>query len=90
MGKYIVTTGQNIYDVALHLTGSIEGIIDLMLSNPTLSRMIPCIAVTSFPIRTVLLSMRRWWRNTAVTELSRQAGNAGFTPNTLQDVSACS
>ena len=37
MGKYIVTTGQNIYDVALHLTGSIEGIIDLMLSNPTLS-----------------------------------------------------
>lgn len=37
MGKYIVTTGQNIYDVALHLTGSIEGIVDLLLSNPTLS-----------------------------------------------------
>ena len=25
MGKYTVTEGQNLYDVALHLTGSIEG-----------------------------------------------------------------
>ena len=26
MGKYVVTEGQNLYDIALHLTGSIEGI----------------------------------------------------------------
>lgn len=37
MGRYIVTAGQNIYDVALHLTGSIEGIVDLMICNPELS-----------------------------------------------------
>ena len=37
MGKYVVTTGQNLYDVALHLTGSIEGIVDLLICNPTLS-----------------------------------------------------
>lgn len=36
MGKYTVTTGQNMYDVALHLTGSIEGVIDLMMCNPEL------------------------------------------------------
>ena len=28
MGKYVVTEGQNLYDIALHLTGSIEGIVD--------------------------------------------------------------
>lgn len=37
MGKYIVTAGQSIYDIALHLYGSIEGITDLMISNPALS-----------------------------------------------------
>ncbi|MBF0648616.1 hypothetical protein IR083_07275 [Dysgonomonas sp. GY75] len=37
MGKYIVTTGQNLFDVALHIYGSIEGIIDLMMNNPDLS-----------------------------------------------------
>lgn len=37
MGKYITTAGQNIYDVALHLYGSIEGIVDLMINNPSLS-----------------------------------------------------
>lgn len=37
MGKYTVTSGQNIYDVALHLYGSIEGITDLMICNPELS-----------------------------------------------------
>lgn len=37
MGKYIVTNGQNIYDVALHLYGSIEGIVDLMMNNVNLS-----------------------------------------------------
>lgn len=37
MGKYTVTEGQNLYDVALYLTGSIEGIVDLLICNPTLS-----------------------------------------------------
>lgn len=37
MGRYIVTTGQNIYDVALHIYGSIEGIVDLMMNNTALS-----------------------------------------------------
>lgn len=37
MGKYIVTTGQNIYDVALHIYGSIEGVVDLMMNNTDLS-----------------------------------------------------
>ena len=37
MGKYTVTEGQNLYDVALHLTGSIEGIVDLLICNPALS-----------------------------------------------------
>lgn len=37
MGKYTVTEGQNLYDVALHLTGSVEGIVDLLICNPGLS-----------------------------------------------------
>lgn len=37
MGKYTVTAGQHIYDVALHLTGSIEGVVDLLICNPALS-----------------------------------------------------
>ena len=37
MGKYIVKHGQNIYDVALHIYGSIDGIIDLMVNNEQLS-----------------------------------------------------
>ena len=37
MGNYRVITGQNIYDVALHLYGSIEGIVDLLINNPDLS-----------------------------------------------------
>ena len=37
MGRYIVTYGQNLYDVALHIYGSIEGIVDLMMNNTTLS-----------------------------------------------------
>jgi len=37
MGKYNVTSGQNIYDVALHLYGSIEGIVDLLMNNTSLS-----------------------------------------------------
>lgn len=37
MGKYIITSGQNIYDVALHLYGSVEGIVDLMMNNASLS-----------------------------------------------------
>lgn len=37
MGKYIVIQGQNIYDVALHIYGSIEGVTDLMVNNENLS-----------------------------------------------------
>ena len=37
MGRYVITTGQNLYDVALHLTGSIEGVVDLLICNPALS-----------------------------------------------------
>ena len=37
MGSYRVVTGQNIYDVALHLYGSVEGIVDLLVNNPALS-----------------------------------------------------
>lgn len=37
MGKYRVVAGQNIYDVALYLYGSIEGIVDLLINNPGLS-----------------------------------------------------
>ena len=37
MGRYKIIAGQNIYDVALHLYGSIEGIVDLMMCNTDLS-----------------------------------------------------
>lgn len=37
MGKYSIISGQNLYDVALHLYGSIEGIVDLLMNNPDLS-----------------------------------------------------
>lgn len=37
MGKYTITAGQNLYDAALHIYGSIEGITDLLVNNPTLS-----------------------------------------------------
>jgi hypothetical protein len=37
MNKYVVKTGQNIYDVALVLYGSIEGIFDLLVSNSDIS-----------------------------------------------------
>lgn len=37
MGKYKITAGQNIYDVALHIYGSIEGVTDLMINNENLS-----------------------------------------------------
>lgn len=37
MGKYTVTTGQNIYDVALHIYGSVEGVVDLLINNASLS-----------------------------------------------------
>lgn len=37
MGNYRISAGQNIYDVALHLYGSIEGIVDLLVCNPALS-----------------------------------------------------
>lgn len=37
MGKYKVTAGQNIYDIAMHVYGSMEGIVDLLINNPGLS-----------------------------------------------------
>ena len=37
MGKYRVIAGQNLYDIALHIYGSIEGIVDLMMCNTDLS-----------------------------------------------------
>lgn len=37
MGKYKITQGQNIYDVALHIYGSVEGVIDLLANNGSLS-----------------------------------------------------
>lgn len=37
MGKYIVTNGQNLYDIALDLYGSVEGIVDLLINDTGLS-----------------------------------------------------
>ncbi len=37
MAIYKVKSKQNLYDVALHLYGTIEGMFDLLISNPTLS-----------------------------------------------------
>lgn len=37
MAMYKVKSDQNIFDVALHLYGSIEGLFDLLISNPELS-----------------------------------------------------
>lgn len=37
MGRYKITQGQNLYDIALHVHGSIEGIVDLLINNPSLS-----------------------------------------------------
>lgn len=37
MAKYIVKPNQNLFDVALHLYGSVEGLFDLLISNPELN-----------------------------------------------------
>lgn len=37
MNKYITKSGQNLYDVALTIYGSVEGIFDLLLSNREIS-----------------------------------------------------
>lgn len=37
MAKYVVKVGQNLFDVALSLYGSIEGVLDLFSCNPNLS-----------------------------------------------------
>lgn len=37
MGKYAVINGQNLYDIALDLYSSIEGIVDLLMNNTDLS-----------------------------------------------------
>ena len=36
MAQYQATSNQNIFDIAIHLYGSIEGIYDLLMSNPWL------------------------------------------------------
>lgn len=37
MAKYTVKPNQSLFDVALHIYGSIEGLFDLLISNPQLS-----------------------------------------------------
>lgn len=37
MNKYITKSGQNIYDIALAIYGSIEGVFDLLISNQDIS-----------------------------------------------------
>ena len=37
MATYIVKPNQNLFDVALHLYGNIEGLFDILISNPELS-----------------------------------------------------
>lgn len=37
MNKYVTKSGQNLYDIALAIYGSIEGIFDLLISNPSIS-----------------------------------------------------
>lgn len=37
MSKYITKSGQNLFDVSLKIFGSIEGVFDLLLSNPGIS-----------------------------------------------------
>ena len=37
MAQYQVTNNQNIFDIALHLYGSVEGVYDLLISNPWLN-----------------------------------------------------
>lgn len=37
MAKYIVKPSQNIFDIALHLYGTIEGVFDLLITNPWLN-----------------------------------------------------
>ena len=37
MNKYTVKSGQNLYDIALAIYGSIEGVFDLLMSNPDIS-----------------------------------------------------
>lgn len=37
MGQYKSTTGQNIYDIVLHIYGSLDGITDLLINNTGLS-----------------------------------------------------
>ena len=44
MAKYKVKREQNLYDVALHLYGTIEGLFDLLISNPSLNMQAPLVA----------------------------------------------
>lgn len=37
MAKYKVKGSQNLYDIALHLYGTVEGLFDLLISNPNLN-----------------------------------------------------
>lgn len=41
MGQYKTSIGQNIYDIALHIYGSLDGLTDLLINNPSLSLSLP-------------------------------------------------
>lgn len=37
MSQYTVRSGQNLFDISLALHGSVEGVVDLLVSNPSIS-----------------------------------------------------
>ena len=37
MAKYIVKPNQNLFDVALHIYGSIEGLYEILITNEVLN-----------------------------------------------------
>lgn len=66
MNKYVTKTGQNIYDIAITLYGSIEGIYDLLLSNPSIS------LTTIFPKGTTLHYHEEFIINSSIPEWFEQ------------------
>lgn len=83
MGKYTVTAGQNLYDVALHIYGSIEGITDLMICNPDLSLddSLRSGQELSYSDDTVIdADVVAWYRNQGVTP---SGGERGIYPKTF-------
>ncbi len=83
MGKYTVTAGQNLYDVALHIYGSIEGITDLMICNPALSLddTLASGQELSYSDDTVIdADVVAWYRNQGITP---SGGERNIYPKTL-------